>query len=111
EAARRVAVSATPLTLGTTSSADIVICDPTVSSRHCEIFSMDGGVIVRDLGSRNGTYVGGARIREAWGQEGMTVVVGQTSVVCHSALDEDDGEVGPPLPGVAGGSVVMCRVA
>jgi DNA-binding NtrC family response regulator len=111
EAARRVPVSGTPLTLGTTSSADIVICDPTVSSRHCEIFSMDGGVIVRDLGSRNGTYVGGARIREAWGQEGMTVVVGQTSIVCHGAGDEDEEALGPPLPGIAGGSVVMCRVA
>ncbi len=33
-----------------------------VSRRHCEVFEADGSLIVRDLGSSNGTYVNGDRI-------------------------------------------------
>jgi len=33
-----------------------------VSRRHCEIFEADGRLMVRDLGSSNGTYVNGQRV-------------------------------------------------
>lgn len=33
-----------------------------VSRRHCEIFEADGRLMVRDLGSSNGTYVNGLRV-------------------------------------------------
>lgn len=33
-----------------------------VSRRHCEVFEADGSLIVRDLGSSNGTFVNGDRI-------------------------------------------------
>jgi len=33
-----------------------------VSRRHCELFEADGSLIVRDLGSSNGTFVNGDRI-------------------------------------------------
>ncbi len=35
-----------------------------ISRRHCEISVKDGQVIVRDLGSKNGTFVNGDRIQE-----------------------------------------------
>jgi pSer/pThr/pTyr-binding forkhead associated (FHA) protein len=35
-----------------------------ISRRHCEIVASDTEVVVRDLGSRNGTYVNGNRITE-----------------------------------------------
>jgi FHA domain len=44
------------------SSADLVIPDPGVSRRHARILQQNGGVIVEDLGSSNGTYVNGERI-------------------------------------------------
>ena len=42
--------------------------DATVSSRHCALSVLGGGVAIEDLGSRNGTFVGRARVREAWGR-------------------------------------------
>jgi hypothetical protein len=44
------------------STADLVINDPGVSRRHARVLADDGGVIVEDLGSSNGTYVNGERI-------------------------------------------------
>jgi hypothetical protein len=44
------------------TSADLVIPDPGVSRRHARVLAHDGGVIVEDLGSSNGTYVNGERI-------------------------------------------------
>ena len=43
-------------------SADLVLDDPGVSRRHARVLPENGGVIVEDLGSSNGTYVNGQRI-------------------------------------------------
>jgi hypothetical protein len=43
-------------------SADLVIDDPGVSRRHARVLPENGGVVVEDLGSSNGTYVNGERI-------------------------------------------------
>jgi hypothetical protein len=43
-------------------SADLVLDDPGVSRRHARVLPENGGVIVEDLGSSNGTYVNGERI-------------------------------------------------
>src|SRR5690349_2901947 len=39
----------------------LVLRHETVSAHHCEILANDPEVIVRDLGSRNGTFVDGVR--------------------------------------------------
>ena len=64
---RRVPLGRAPLVVGTARGCDVVVRDRTVSARHCAIVVARGGIKVADLGSRNGTYVGGARIHEAWG--------------------------------------------
>jgi len=109
---RRVPISDKPLVFGSSSGADIRVHDRTVSSRHCEIVAVGARVGVRDLGSRNGTFVGGARVNEAWATEGTTIAIGQTTLVCAS-LDEqeDEDELAEPLPGVAGSSKLMRRLA
>jgi len=43
---------------------EIVLSDPTISRYHLELHCEEG-VLVRDLGSRNGTFVNDVRIREA----------------------------------------------
>jgi hypothetical protein len=43
-------------------SADLVLDDPGVSRRHARVLPENGGVILEDLGSSNGTYVNGERI-------------------------------------------------
>ncbi len=44
------------------SDSDVHLDDPAVSWLHAEVGYHDGGCYVRDLGSRNGTYVNGALV-------------------------------------------------
>ncbi|MBI4820007.1 MAG: sigma 54-dependent Fis family transcriptional regulator [Deltaproteobacteria bacterium] len=50
------------LVAGTHADADLVLTDGTVSRYHAELRLLPEGVLVVDLGSTNGTRVGGARI-------------------------------------------------
>ena len=54
--------------------------DKTVSRRHIEIQLRDDGILVKDLGSTNGTFFQNARIREIYVQPGAELKVGQTMV-------------------------------
>jgi DNA-binding NtrC family response regulator len=100
------------LVIGTGDEADVSVRDSAVSPRHCEVVVLGGGVAIRDLGSKNGTYVGGARVKEAWGGAGTIVTIGR-STLAFSALvvGEDEDDLCPPLPGIAGGSPLMRCVA
>jgi len=50
------------LLVGRDPRCDIVLADPTVSRRHARLLSRDGGWIVQDLDSTNGTIVNRARV-------------------------------------------------
>jgi hypothetical protein len=51
------------ITIGRSLDNDVVISDQTVSGHHCQIAQEDNGnYSIRDIGSRNGTYVNGKRI-------------------------------------------------
>ncbi len=67
--------------VGSSPSADVVVHDATVSARHCALSRARRGVAIEDLGSRNGTFVGMARVREAWGRAGTAVTVGRSTLV------------------------------
>jgi DNA-binding NtrC family response regulator len=100
---------------GASSSADVVLHDATVSARHCALSVLGQGVAIEDLGSRNGTFVGTARVREAWGSAGTTVSIGRSTlvIVAVDTREARDGEPPPgdPLPAIAGGSLAMRRLA
>ena len=49
-------------TVGRGSQNTLTIQDPSVSHNHCEVFVYNEDVIVRDLGSSNGTFVNGERL-------------------------------------------------
>jgi DNA-binding NtrC family response regulator len=98
--------------VGTSPEAGLVLDDTTVSARHCALRVSGGAVAIEDLGSRNGTFVGGARVHEAQGQAGTVVTLGRSMLVVSTA---DPGEPldppGEPLAGIAGSSIVMRRLA
>jgi hypothetical protein len=52
--------------IGRSSLNEIVIIDSTISQRHASIEYSRNGVFLKDLGSTNGTYVGGQQIDERW---------------------------------------------
>lgn len=54
-----------PTLIGRSREADLTIAHPMVSRRHCELFEENGLLMVRDLGSLNGTIVGKERITKA----------------------------------------------
>ncbi len=55
-----------PLVLGRERGCDVIVRDPRASRRHAELRRLAGGrVLLRDLGSSNGTWVGGERVAEA----------------------------------------------
>jgi hypothetical protein len=58
--------SADALTVGRSRECDVVVGEETVSRFHAELRHLrGGGWTVRDLDSLNGTWLNGARIREA----------------------------------------------
>lgn len=67
--------------LGRGSGCDIVIDDPGISRKHLEIDITDNGVIARDLGSTNGTYVEGHQVPAATLLDGNTITIGRTRIL------------------------------
>jgi transcriptional regulator with GAF, ATPase, and Fis domain len=51
--------------LGAAPGVDLVIPEPTISRIHAELDPRENGLWVRDLGSRNGTFVDGVRVESA----------------------------------------------
>src|SRR5215218_2393979 len=54
-----------PLVVGRAPTSDIPVIDPTISRRHAAIECEEDRVVVRDLGSSNGTFLNGTRIETA----------------------------------------------
>jgi pSer/pThr/pTyr-binding forkhead associated (FHA) protein len=48
--------------IGRGPDCDVLIQDVKASRRHCKLTRSDEGFVLEDLGSKNGTYVNGARI-------------------------------------------------
>lgn len=53
------------LTVGRQSTNDIVIADRMVSKRHAVVGRVKGKIVVKDLSSRNGTFVNGEKVEKA----------------------------------------------
>ncbi len=49
--------------IGRDADCDLRLDDKSVSKRHCALVKTDGLVLIRDLGSTNGTRVNGQRVR------------------------------------------------
>jgi hypothetical protein len=63
--------------IGRGSDVDIRVDDPGVSRHHAEIL-LGREVVLRDLGSTNGTYVDGVQVGEVVLRDGATVQLGGT---------------------------------
>ncbi len=62
---RSIKLKKLPLVIGRGRHARLTIAHPMVSRRHSELFDRDGLLMVRDLGSLNGTVIDGHRVQEA----------------------------------------------
>ena len=64
----------------------------TVSARHCEIELSEQGLVLRDCGSTNGTFLGGEPVQEAALSSGQTIRLGEVELM----VDNTDIKVAVP---------------
>jgi DNA-binding NtrC family response regulator len=69
-----------PVVFGSSPSCDLVLTDKTVSRKHLEAVRAGDEVVLRDLGSTNGSFIAGSRFREITIGFGAEVKVGRTVV-------------------------------
>ena len=77
-----------PLVVGRDLGAQIVVEDAEVSATHCELRAVDQGILVRDLTSTNGTFVGSIRIREAVITTPTELIIGGTHLTVEPATKQ-----------------------
>lgn len=81
--------------LGRHPNNTIQLLDKIVSKEHCILEQRDGHFILRDLGSLNGTYVNGERVRgETTLRHGDEIALGST----RARYDDGSGAALPPPP-------------
>jgi predicted component of type VI protein secretion system len=81
------------IVIGRVSDVDLLLLDEKVSRKHAKISTHAGQVIIEDLASRNGTFVNGARIRNAELKEGDQIAIGASTIALVSL-----GDARPRLP-------------
>lgn len=82
-----------PITIGRDAEAGIQILDRSASRFHAEIFPVGGMYFVRDLESKNGTYVNDEKITdEELLREGDVIKIGSTELIHESgtAINNDE---------------------
>jgi two-component system, NtrC family, response regulator GlrR len=67
-------------TAGSAVHCELVIADRAVSRVHCELAAEIDGLWLRDLGSRNGSYVNGVKVTEARIPSGSIIRLGTTDI-------------------------------
>jgi len=75
----RVPLSDEVVSIGRSSDCTIVLGDQNASRRHAEIRPVDGGFLLVDLASTNGTKVNGRNVTEHTLNHGDELLVGATS--------------------------------
>jgi len=82
---KSVTVDVDPIVIGRDEGAQISIPDPEVSSIHCEVRAVNEGILVRDLGSTNGTFIGLVRVKEATVTTVSELTVGSSRLLIEPA--------------------------
>jgi hypothetical protein len=73
--------------LGRGDSNDFQINDASVSGSHCQFLVGDDSVLLKDSGSTNGTFVGGAQIQEQKLENGQGLRLGNVAMIFYSGAE------------------------
>jgi DNA-binding NtrC family response regulator len=100
------------LVIGSRPECQLVVDDPTVSGRHVQVIALGSGIVVEDLGSKNGVFVGGARVARAVLRGGQgRFVIGRSTIALEPALERGNSAPVSVVPGLVGTSGPMRRLA
>jgi pSer/pThr/pTyr-binding forkhead associated (FHA) protein len=83
------------VTIGRGLENTIPIRDPLASRRHLKLEQQEGRVTARDLGSRNGTQINGAPLREVTLSRGDCLKIGATCVFFEARPSEETAATPP----------------
>ena len=80
--------------VGRGSDLDLVLAEDMVSRKHAKIFFREGAFWIQDLGSTNGTFVNGEKVKRARLSEGDRLLIGSSilKVVSDAATGEQTDE-------------------
>jgi transcriptional regulator with GAF, ATPase, and Fis domain len=84
-----------PATAGSAPSSQVVVADRAVSRVHAELVPREDGLWVRDVGSRNSTYVAGVKIIEARVPNGAAIRMGTTEITVTYGTPKTPTELWP----------------
>jgi two-component system, cell cycle response regulator len=78
ELGRKYNLEASSIIIGRSSKCDIQIDQESISRNHCKLINTGKSVLVRDLGSTNGTYINDNPVDEHVLRDGDLVKIGRT---------------------------------
>ena len=95
--------------IGSAAGSGLVVDDPAVSRIHAELDLRDDGLWIRDLGSRNGTYIEGILVSLGRVPDGGGASVGSTRLVIRRETTPQAVELWPldQFGALLGGCAVM----
>ena len=88
------------IAIGRHESNDVRIGSATVSNYHAEILNHGGRLLLRDLGSRNGTYLNSEKVRQRVLSPGDRIGIGTSLLTVDIELDSnlnDGNGLSPPM--------------
>ena len=98
KASKRTVSLRLPTSIGRGRDAGLRVAHPQISRKHCELIESDGLVVIRDVGSLNGTYVDSKRIKEAPLPPDATFSIGPLTFRIRYQLDADTSRLPPTIP-------------
>ena len=75
-----VALADAPVIFGSSPSCTLPLTDKSVSRKHLQATYEEGGVVLRDLGSTNGSFLHGSRFKEITISYGTSFKLGRTII-------------------------------
>lgn len=88
------------ISIGRNPTNDFRVSDPTVSSFHCELLISDDTVLVRDLGSTNGTFIDQEPVQESFLRMGQILRLGEAEFRLAGEVSAAQPEVVVQIPQV-----------
>ena len=77
---KKITLSKPVTTVGKKEGNDLMLDDKTVSRNHLEIAYVQDSFLLRDLGSTNGTYLNGSRVKEVYLSPGDIIKLGNSTM-------------------------------